>query len=147
MPDQMPKQTPNQAIEAGEAGRLFAEADAHFRADRFAEALPIVERAAALTEAAGGEAAPEIAVSCNQMAALHHLLGDLAAAQPLYVRAVAILEGSASMRRRYASLLRSSSSSPASPPSLMRRPAPRYSSSSAALESGAAAARELSCKT
>lgn len=77
---------------AGAAARLSAEGEAHFRAGRFAEALPLIAQAAALIEATFGKDSREVALSCNQLATLHHLLGELAAAQPLYARALAILD-------------------------------------------------------
>ena len=61
-------------------------------AAKYADAIPIAEQAAALTEKAHGPDHPDVGQSLNELAALFWKLGRYAEAEPLYQRSLAIWE-------------------------------------------------------
>jgi len=63
-----------------------------YQQGRYAEALPLAQRALALREKALGAEHPDVAISLNNLAGLCQSLGDDTKAEPLYQRALAIEE-------------------------------------------------------
>jgi CHAT domain-containing protein len=75
-----------------EAKELYEEGRRLREAGKYAEAVPLVERALELREAALGGTHPEVAASLNLLGDVHQLRGSHAQAEPLYERALAIRE-------------------------------------------------------
>jgi CHAT domain-containing protein/Flp pilus assembly protein TadD len=63
-----------------------------YRAGKYAEAIPLAQRALAIREKALGPDHPDVATSLNSVALLYDNLGRDADAEPLYKRALAIRE-------------------------------------------------------
>ena len=63
-----------------------------YQAGKYAEALPLKQRAAELSEKALGPEHPAVATGLNNLAALYYSTGQYAKAEPLYQRALAIAE-------------------------------------------------------
>jgi len=63
-----------------------------YRSGRYTEAIPLAERALAITEAQLGPDHPDMATSLNNLALLYDSLGHYGEAEPLYQRALAITE-------------------------------------------------------
>ncbi|MEP7342897.1 MAG: CHAT domain-containing tetratricopeptide repeat protein [Acidobacteriota bacterium] len=81
-----------QAPAVQETRRLSDEALRLSRAGKHAEALAAAERVLALGQQAFGQEHPEVALALNLLATVHRNKGDLAQAEPLYLRAVAMAE-------------------------------------------------------
>ena len=60
------------------------------REGRYAEALPLAEKALAIREKNLGPDSPGVAYTLNNLALLHEALGEYQAAEPLYRRALTI---------------------------------------------------------
>jgi len=71
---------------------LNAEVVKLYQAGKYAEAIPLAQRALAIQEKALGPEHPAVATSLNNLAALHNSMGAYAKAEPLYQRALAIDE-------------------------------------------------------
>lgn len=63
-----------------------------YQAGKYAEALPLAQRAAELSEKALGPEHPDVATTLNNLAALYDATGQYATAEPLHQRALTILE-------------------------------------------------------
>jgi CHAT domain-containing protein len=77
---------------ADEAARLLQEARAHRAAARYADGIPLAERAAKLYETAGGPDDVRVAEALQQLGELLYFAGQYSAAVPALKRAVAIRE-------------------------------------------------------
>jgi CHAT domain-containing protein/Tfp pilus assembly protein PilF len=75
-----------------EARKLATEYVRLFRAGRFDEAQPLIQRALEIREKALGPEHPDLAVSLFQVAVIYTKKGDYAKAEPLFNRALAIRE-------------------------------------------------------
>ena len=75
-----------------EAARLNEEAVALYRAGKYAQAVPLLQRALAIQEKALGPEHPDVALSLNNLAGLYHAQGRYADAEPLLRRALEIME-------------------------------------------------------
>jgi CHAT domain-containing protein len=75
-----------------EAARLNQEAVALYRAGRYAQAVPLMQRSLAIREKALGPEHPDVATSLNNLAELYRAQGQYAQAEPLYRRSLAIRE-------------------------------------------------------
>jgi esterase/lipase superfamily enzyme/Tfp pilus assembly protein PilF len=75
-----------------EAAALNMRVEELFHAGRYSDALPLAERALAISESALGPEHPDIARLLNSLAELYQAQGRYADAEPLYRRALAISE-------------------------------------------------------
>jgi CHAT domain-containing protein/Tfp pilus assembly protein PilF len=83
---------PARSPDMAEADRIDAQSDALFQAGKFAAALPLAQRVAALREKALGPDHVEVAEALNNLADVYRFNGDYSSAMPLYERALAIRE-------------------------------------------------------
>ena len=82
----------NRDFSLDEARRLNSSANRLWRADKYDEALPLVERALAIREKELGPNHPDVATSLFVLANNLNDKGDYARAEPLFLRAVQIKE-------------------------------------------------------
>jgi CHAT domain-containing protein len=75
-----------------EAQRLNAQVLEYYAAGQYQQAIPLAQRALAITEKAGGPEHPDTATALNNLAALYDATGAYAEAEPLYQRALEITE-------------------------------------------------------
>src|SRR5262249_43726103 len=75
-----------------EASELTTKVYELFNAGRYADAIPIAQRALALQEKRLGRDHPDVANALNILAALYYKQGRFADAEPLFQRLVAIDE-------------------------------------------------------
>ena len=75
-----------------EAAALNAKATELSRAGKYADAIPLAQRALAIREKALGPDHPDVALSLNNLALLYRNQGRYAEAEPLYKRSLAIRE-------------------------------------------------------
>jgi tetratricopeptide (TPR) repeat protein len=80
-----------------EAQKLYEEGKKLREAGKYAEAMPLVERALELREAIHGGTHLEVASCLNLLGDVHQLRGSYTHAEPLYERALAIREASLGM--------------------------------------------------
>ncbi|WP_394796651.1 tetratricopeptide repeat protein [Armatimonas sp.] len=81
------------SVETENAGLFCSQLGFHkFRQADYASALPLYERALAISKKALGADHPDTATSLNNLAALYQTQGDYSSALPLYERALAIRE-------------------------------------------------------
>ncbi len=78
--------------ELDEAKSLNQQVVKLYQAGKYAEAIPLAQRALAIREKALGPAHPKVAKSFNDLAALYQAMGDSAKAEALYQRAQSIKE-------------------------------------------------------
>jgi tetratricopeptide (TPR) repeat protein/uncharacterized protein YraI len=78
--------------ELREAATLMVKAAELYQAGKFAEAVPLTQRALAITEKMLGPNDPGVAMLLSRLAMLYVQLGRYADAEPLYKRAVAIAD-------------------------------------------------------
>ena len=78
--------------ELNEAKELDERAGELYRGGRYAEAIPLAQKALALWEKAQGPDHPAVATSLNNLAVLYREAGQYAKAEPLYQRSLAIRE-------------------------------------------------------
>jgi tetratricopeptide (TPR) repeat protein len=83
---------PASAQTATEADKLDAEVVRLYQAGKYADAIPIAQRALLLREQALGLDHPNVAIALNNLARLYGDQGHYAEAEPLYKRALAISE-------------------------------------------------------
>ena len=88
---QTPATTQNNP-ELAEAERLNQQVIELYNQGKYAEAIPLAERALAIREKILGAEHPDVATSLNNLAALYYSQGKYAQAEPLYQRALAIHE-------------------------------------------------------
>src|SRR5262245_47854217 len=77
---------------AGNADTLNAEILRLYQAGKYADAVPLAQRALAIREKALGPDHPDVAQSLNTLATLYSKQGLYAETEPLYTRALAIRE-------------------------------------------------------
>jgi CHAT domain-containing protein len=77
-----------------EARKLSAESLRLYRAGKYDEALPLVERALEIRGKVLGTEHPEVAQTLNNLAGIYKDKGDFAKAEPLFLRALTIWEKS-----------------------------------------------------
>jgi CHAT domain-containing protein/Tfp pilus assembly protein PilF len=84
--------SPTSAEEGGlaEAQRLNAQVLQYYAMGQYQQAIPLAQRALAITEKALGPEYPDIAVALNNLAELYRATGAYAKAGPLFQRALAI---------------------------------------------------------
>ncbi len=75
-----------------EARKLYAEGDRLWRANKYDEARPLIERSLEMREQALGTEHPDVAQSLNRLATIYSGKGDDAKAEPLHQRALVIWE-------------------------------------------------------
>ena len=75
-----------------EALRLTGQVVQYYATGRYQEAIPLAQRALAITEKARGPEHPDTAVSLNNLAMLYQAISAYAEAAPLYEQALAIIE-------------------------------------------------------
>jgi CHAT domain-containing protein/Tfp pilus assembly protein PilF len=75
-----------------EAQRLNGQVAQHYAAGKYQQAIPLAQRALAITENAIGSEHPETARALHSLAALYYASSDYAKAEPLFERALAIRE-------------------------------------------------------
>ena len=75
-----------------EARRLTGQVVQYYATGRYQEAIPLAQRALAITEKARGPEHPDTAVSLNNLAMLYQAISAYADAAPLYEHALAIIE-------------------------------------------------------
>src|ERR1700738_4764673 len=80
---------PQQADEASELNEKVIE---FYKAGRYADAIPIAQRALAIREKALGRDHPDVATALSWLAVLYNSQGRYADAEPLYKRSLAIRE-------------------------------------------------------
>jgi CHAT domain-containing protein/tetratricopeptide (TPR) repeat protein len=85
-------QSPAQAANLAEAKRLSDQSIELFEQGKYAEAIPLVQRALALREKALGPKHPDVAEMLSDLGLMYKLSGDYARAELLYQRALAIYE-------------------------------------------------------
>ena len=78
-----------QSITADELNKKVIEL---YQAGKFADAVPLAQRALAIREKALGPDHPDVALALNNLAELYRNQGRYAEAEPLYKRALAIEE-------------------------------------------------------
>jgi CHAT domain-containing protein/Tfp pilus assembly protein PilF len=75
-----------------EAQRLHGQVLQYYATGRYQQAIPLAQRALAITEKALGPEHPDTALSLSDLAALYQATGAYAKAEPLHQRALAIRE-------------------------------------------------------
>jgi tetratricopeptide (TPR) repeat protein len=78
--------------ELEEAGRLYAQGEALYRAGKYDAALPLAQRILAIREKALGPEHADVATTLNGLGVLYRAKGDLGRAEALYQRALTIRE-------------------------------------------------------
>jgi tetratricopeptide (TPR) repeat protein len=87
-----PPESAAQSNELEEAKRLMQESLRLYGEGKYAEAIPIAERALAIREKVLGPEHPAVANSLNNLALLYYAIGNYAKAEPLQQRALASRE-------------------------------------------------------
>jgi CHAT domain-containing protein/tetratricopeptide (TPR) repeat protein len=87
-----PMSAPLRAQDAKDAQALNAQVVQLYRTGKYADAIPLAQRALAINEKAFGTDDPNVATSLNNLAALYRAQGSYAEAEPLYKRALSIRE-------------------------------------------------------
>jgi CHAT domain-containing protein len=82
----------DQEAKLGEVERLNEQVFELYDAARYAEAIPLAERALEIREKVLGPQHPDVATSLNYLAHLYYAQGDYGRAAPLFQRALAIRE-------------------------------------------------------
>src|SRR6202048_4694993 len=80
------------AQQADEASELNEKVIEFYKAGRYADAIPIAQRALAIREKALGRDHPDVATALSWLAVLYNSQGRYADAEPLYKRSLAIRE-------------------------------------------------------
>jgi tetratricopeptide (TPR) repeat protein len=88
----LPTSGQEQAPQLPEADRLNEQVIQLYKADRYAEAVPLAQNELAIREKAQGSEHPDVAHSLNNLAELYRMLGDYGQAVPLYQHSLAIRE-------------------------------------------------------
>ena len=88
----VPMSTPLRAQDTKEADALNAQVFQLYRAGKYAEAIPLAQRALAIDEKALGPDHPDVGRDLNNLARLYDSQGRYGDAEPLYKRALAIAE-------------------------------------------------------
>ena len=83
---------PAAAAPKDEAAALETKVDELYRAGKYADAIPLAQRALAIREKALGPNHPDVAMSLKNLASLYRNQGRYADAEPLYKRSLAIRE-------------------------------------------------------
>lgn len=83
---------PASAQTAAEADKLNAEVVRLYQAGKFAEAIPLAQRALRIREKALGPEHPDVGQSLSNLASVYRALGRYGEAEPLYRRGLAIRE-------------------------------------------------------
>ena len=78
--------------ESDDLSSLLGQARQLYEAGKYAEAVPLAQRAVELAEKQFGPEHPEVATSLNNIAVLYRAQGRYAEAEPLYQRALAVNE-------------------------------------------------------
>ncbi|HAX74953.1 MAG TPA: kinesin, partial [Cyanobacteria bacterium UBA11372] len=89
---QTPTPSAEQSAEVEEAERLNQQVVELYQQGKYAEAIPLAQRALAIREKALGSEHPDVAASLNNLGLLYIQMGNYAQAEPLYQRALAIRE-------------------------------------------------------
>ena len=82
----------SQASELEKTKLLIQQVDTLYKQRRYAEAIPIVEKALAMQEKALGLEHPDVAASLLWLGSLYYSLEDYNKAEPLFKKALAIYE-------------------------------------------------------
>src|SRR5690349_18622616 len=85
---------PVTAQQADEAGTLFTQIRKLFDEGKYADAVPLAQRALAVRENELGPDHPDVAISLNNLAELYRAQGRYVDAEPLYRRSLGIREKS-----------------------------------------------------
>ncbi len=85
-------QSQSQGEALNEASQLNQQVMQLYQQGKYAQAIPLAQRALAIREKALGPEHPDVATSLNGLALLYQAQGNFAAAEPLYQRALAIYE-------------------------------------------------------
>ncbi|NJO61976.1 MAG: tetratricopeptide repeat protein, partial [Richelia sp. RM2_1_2] len=87
-----PTQSNQQSPELQEAERLNQQVVKLYQEGKYAEAIPLAEKALAIREKVLGKEHPDVATSLNNLAGLYESQGNYSSSEPLYLRSLAIRE-------------------------------------------------------
>jgi len=87
-----PAQSTQQSAELQEAERLNQRVVELYQQGKYAEAIPLAEKALAIREKVLGAEHPDVATSLNNLALLYKSQGNYSSSEPLYLRSLAIDE-------------------------------------------------------
>jgi tetratricopeptide (TPR) repeat protein len=87
-----PSLSAQQSAELEEAKRLNQQAGQLYDAGKYSQAIPLLERALAISEKVLGKEHPDVATSLNNLALPYQAQGSYEKAEPLFVRSLAISE-------------------------------------------------------
>ena len=88
----LPVTAQEQEAQLAEANRLDQQVTQLYQAGRYAEAVPLAQKALAIREKALGPEHPDMATTLNNLALLYQAQGDYGRAAPLYQRSLAVRE-------------------------------------------------------